>query len=248
MSHSLKGAVSSSVVFAERERPFWGFAEVFLVAAIFLPAVFAGATIMRWAATQMQIDPELGLPMLFAQFIGYGIVFLVLKALFTRYQEPLWASLGWVPQPFRPTTLAIAGFALALLMVLLGGVLQTPDVRTPFEKLLEDPVSRFGIAIFGISLGPVVEELLFRGFLQPVLVDAMGVLPGIGVTAVLFGGMHLMQNDFIWQSGLLITLVGFTLGVVRHISGSTRASAIVHVAYNSLPFIALLSSPVSRGR
>jgi len=70
----------------------------------------------------------------------------------------------------------------------------------------------------------------------------MGVLPGILVTSALFGAMHLVQNAYIWQSGLLIMLVGFVLGVVRHISGSTRASAIVHIAYNSLPFLVVILS------
>ena len=37
-------------------------------------------------------------------------------------------------------------------------------------------------------------------------------------------------------------LVGFVLGVVRHVSGSTRASAITHIAYNSLPFLVVLIS------
>ncbi len=54
--------------------------------------------------------------------------------------------------------------------------------------------------------------------------------------------MHLTQNAFIWQSGVLITLVGFVLGVVRHVSGSTRASAITHISYNALPFLTLLLS------
>jgi len=58
--------------------------------------------------------------------------------------------------------------------------------------------------------------------------------------SVIFGAVHLSQNAFIWQSGVLIALVGFVLGTVRHISGSTRASAIVHAAYNSLPCLALL--------
>jgi hypothetical protein len=61
-------------------------------------------------------------------------------------------------------------------------------------------------------------------------------------TLILFGGMHLMQNDFIWQIGVLITLVGFVLGVVRHVSGSTRASAITHIFYNALQFVAWLAS------
>jgi membrane protease YdiL (CAAX protease family) len=127
-------------------------------------------------------------------------------------------------------------------VIILGNVLRIPDTQTPFDKLLSDPLSRIAIALFGISLGPIVEELLFRGFLQPVMVNSLGVLPGILATSALFGAMHLMQNAFIWQSGVLIALVGFVLGVIRHVSGSTRASAITHVAYNSIPFLALLFS------
>jgi membrane protease YdiL (CAAX protease family) len=91
-----------------------------------------------------------------------------------------------------------------------------------------------------VTLGPAIEELLFRGLLQPVLIESAGVLPGIVITSVIFGSLHLAQNGFIWQSGVGIMLVGFVLGTVRHVSGSTRASTVVHIAYNSLPFLALL--------
>jgi hypothetical protein len=39
-------------------------------------------------------------------------------------------------------------------------------------------------------------------------------------------------------------LVGFVLGTVRHVSGSTRASTVVHIAYNSLPMVVLLLQSV----
>jgi membrane protease YdiL (CAAX protease family) len=230
------------VILAERERPFWGYAEVFLIAALFLPAVFAVSLVVQIATRYLHSDAKLGLPLLIAQFIGYGIVFLALRILFARYGQPLLKSLAWVPQPFRPVNLAMVGVGLAVAVVLLGSLLHLPNTETPFDKLLNDPVSRIAIAIFGVTFGPVVEELLFRGFLQPVLVESMGVFPGILVTAALFGAMHLVQNAFIWQSGLLIMLVGFVLGVVRHVSGSTRASAITHIAYNSLPFLVVLIS------
>jgi membrane protease YdiL (CAAX protease family) len=161
--------------------------------------------------------------------------------LFFRYQKPLFRSLGWIPQPFSVSQLAGTGVVLSMFVVLLQQViLRTPEIETPFERMLADPVSRVAIAIFGVTLAPVVEELLFRGFLQPVLVAAAGVFPGIFLTSVLFGGLHLAQNAGQWQSGFLIAIVGFVLGVIRHISGSTRASAITHIAYNSLPCVALL--------
>jgi uncharacterized protein len=227
---------------AEKERPFWGFAEVLVIAALFLPAVYVGGLVVRAGAGWLHVNPELGLPLLIAEFLGYGIVFLALKVLFARYGEPVLASLGWVRQNFKPLHLVVTGLLLAFFVVLIGNLMGFPNVQTPFDKLLKDPVSRIAIAVFGVSLGPVIEELLFRGFLQPVLVDTFGVLSGILATSILFGGLHLMQNAFVWQSGVLITLVGFVLGVIRHISGSTRASAITHVSYNALPFVVLLIS------
>lgn len=38
--------------------------------------------------------------------------------------------------------------------------------------------------------GPILEELIFRGLLQPIFVRTLGVSPGIAVTAILFGTMH----------------------------------------------------------
>jgi membrane protease YdiL (CAAX protease family) len=234
--------VSPPLYLAERERPFWGFAEVLLIAALFLPALWVGFRVVEAGSLYLHSNPELGLPLLIAEFIGYVIVFLALWLLFARYGKPLFESLAWVEQPFRPLHLAVLGIALALAAVILENVLNTPDVETPFLKLLNDTPSRIGIAVFGVTLAPVIEELLFRGFLQPVVVDSFGVLPGILVTSVLFGALHLMQNAFIWQSGVLIMIVGFVLGVVRHVSGSTRASAITHIAYNALPSLSVILS------
>ncbi len=235
-------ASQQPVYLAEPERPFWGFAELLLIAALFVPAVLAGGLAVRAASPYLHINPSLGLPLLIAEFIGYGIVFIALRILFARYGRPLFESLAWVPQPFKPLHLVVLGVILAVVVIVFGNLLHFPNVQTPFDKLLTDVVSRVAIALFGVTLGPIIEELLFRGFLQPVLVDTMGVLPGILATSILFGAMHLMQNAWLWQSGVLITLVGFVLGVVRRVSGSTRASAIVHVSYNALPFLVLLVS------
>ena len=239
----MTGASSQEpLILAQPERPFWGFGEVFLIAALFIPAVFLGAVITRILAGSLHFDPERGLPQLATEFIGYMVVFAVLKLLFERHGQPLLSSLGWVRQPFHPLHLIYLGVTLAIVVTILGAIVRLPNVPTPFEKLLTDAPSRIAIAIFGVTLGPVIEELLFRGFLQPVLTSVIGVFPGILVTAVVFGAAHLQQNANIWQSGLLITLVGIVLGVVRHVSGSTRASAITHMSYNAMPFLALLAA------
>jgi len=235
-------ARSLPVYLADPDRPFWGYAEILMVVAIFLAIAFVGFAAMRSLAALWHFDPDLGMPLLAVEFAAYAVVFLVLKGLFARYQQPLFESLAWVEHGFKPVHLVMLGLVLALLVVLLSNVLRFPNVETPFDKLLNDRISRIAISIFGVTLGPIIEELLFRGFLQPVLVNSFGVLPGILATSIVFGGMHLMQNANLWQSGVLIALVGFVLGVVRHVSGSTKASAIVHVSYNALPFVVMIAT------
>src|SRR6266853_5376098 len=107
------------VYLAEPERSFWGFAELLLIAALFIPAVFAGGLAIQAVSPYLHIDPRLGLPLLIAEFIGYGIVFIALRVLFARHGQPLFESLGWVPQPFRPLHLAVLGIVLAFLVVVL---------------------------------------------------------------------------------------------------------------------------------
>ena len=226
------------LVLAEPERPFWGFAELLLAAAIFIAG---GVTVVGVATRYLHAPPESGLWSVLEQTTVYAFVFVVLKIIFARHGKGLLDSLGWSKLgPFKPLPLAAVGFGLSLTVVVLQYVLLTPNVETSFDKLLESPANRVAVALFGITVGPMVEELLFRGFIQPVLIDAAGVFPGILLTSTFFGALHLFQNDFIWQSGVLITLVGFVLGTVRHLTGSTKASTIVHMAYNSLPFLALL--------
>jgi hypothetical protein len=225
------------LIVAEPERPFWGFGEILVTAAVFL--VSQQFTVML-AYREAERYANSGVFLLGVESIAYLAVFAALALLFARYRRPLLKSLAWIRQPFRPIHLVVVGVILSVLAVLLEELLRTPNVQTPFTKLLSDAPSRILIALFGVTLAPAFEELLFRGLLQPVLIEATGVLPGILITSVIFGAVHLSQNAFIWQSGLLIALVGFVLGTVRHISGSTRASAIVHAAYNSLPCLALL--------
>ena len=106
-------------------------------------------------------------------------------------------------------------------------------------------MARFAIPsdkAFGVTVGPVIEELLFRGFLQPVMVSAAGVFPGILITSLLFGALHLTQNAGLWQSGLVITLavsvVSERTGLVRNAHGVPSYDSGTLQCGNSPIFIA----------
>jgi len=235
---------STPLMLAEPDTPFWGFGEIFIMAAIFLIAL---SLVGGGAIGLLHENAKLGYWQVIEESLAYLALFTALKAVFFWAGKPLFRSLAWVPVSFPPSALVSLGLALSAGSAVLLLLLRTPEVQTPFEKMLSsDPVSRLVITIFGITLGPVIEELLFRGFLQPVMVSATGVFPGILITSVFFGALHLSQNAGMWQSGLVITLAGFAFGLVRHVTGSTRASALAHIGYNSLPFFFTLLQGVNQ--
>ena len=223
------------LLLAEPETPPWGFGEIFASAASFLVAL---GLIVNAGAHFLGAGAKLGYWAVIEEFAAYLVMFAVLKGLFFMQGQPLLRSLGWVRTSFETMHLALCGLALFFIGVVMQVVLRMPDnTDTPFEKMLYgDHFSLLVIAAFGVTLGPIIEELLFRGLLQPVLVSATGVFPGILITSLLFGGLHLWQNAGIWQAGVVISVAGFGFGVIRHVTGSTRASSIAHVAYNALPF------------
>ena len=104
---------------------------------------------------------------------------------------PLWASLLAVPgmgaAAGSASRFVLFGILLAFAVGLLGAVLQTPDINSPMKELLSSPRSVLLIAVFGTTLGPFFEELAFRGFMQPLFVRTLGVVPGILLAAAAFG-------------------------------------------------------------
>ena len=107
--------------------------------------------------------------------------------------------------------------------------LRPPVTDSPIEELILDRRA----LILVLLLGPVVEELVFRGFLYPLLARALGPWLAIVATAIPFALLHGAQNEWTWQLLVPIGLAGVVFGVVRYMTGSTVAAMLVHVGYNS---------------
>ncbi len=80
-------------------------------------------------------------------------------------------------------------------------------------------------------LGPVVEELAWRGYIQTCLIQGWGPRTGIAVTALLFALKHTIVDLSFYR---IISLVvgGFVYGIVGYRWG-TSASTVVHVLGNT---------------
>jgi membrane protease YdiL (CAAX protease family) len=187
--------------------------------------------------------------LLLGQSAGYALLFGALIAMFRlHYGRPFLRSVGWV-QPRHPLgVLVLLGFATALGVQFIGLMIQTPTTTNPMMQLLHDRAAVVLIGIFGVTIGPVCEELAFRGLLQPLLVRSLGVAPGIIAAAIPFGLLHLPEYAYSWQHGVLITLAGSAFGWVRHSTGSVKAASVMHAAYNGFLFLALVSAPKLPGQ
>ena len=83
-------------------------------------------------------------------------------------------------------------------------------------------------ALIAVLVGPFLEELFFRGFLQGALVERLGLCVGLPLAALIFAGLH-------GRAGLPgLVLLSFYLAWLRQRSGSIFVPFLVHAAHNGL--------------
>jgi membrane protease YdiL (CAAX protease family) len=205
-----------------------------------VPALLGGAAMVQVFVRLTHIHLSSAAELLAAQSAGYAALFLVLLAIFRlQYSRPIWNSLGWKDYQVRTVWLAIAGLSTAVGVAFLAAAIRTPITDSPMSQLLKDRSSLILVAIFGVTLGPLAEELVFRGFVQPLLVRSLGPTLGIIAAALPFGLLHFRQYGNSWRHVLLIAAAGAAFGWIRNRTGSTRASTIMHGAYNAVLFVGL---------
>ncbi len=148
-----------------------------------------------------------------------------------KYHTRFWKAIRWNWPGF--TGLSMLGVGVLMLgFDILGRYLPMPKT-TPFDQFLARPSDAYLTVAFAVTLGPLMEELFFRGFLYPVLARRMGVVLGVIFTALPFGLVHLVQYGYAWGAVLVIFLVGVVLTAIRAVTGSVAASFLAHVGYNA---------------
>src|SRR4051812_47691898 len=112
--------------------------------------------------------------LVFQSFMYVFLVGALYMVIAWRYGEPFLPSLGWTfPIPKAFWVLA-AGPVLALALSALGVLLRAPQNSSQIEVLIKSRASLAAIILFGVVLAPIFEEMLFRGFLLPLLVRSVG--------------------------------------------------------------------------
>jgi hypothetical protein len=101
---------------------------------------------------------------------------------------------------------------------------------------------RLPLAIVAVTIGPMVEELMFRGVLLSALMQRMSVAPSVAICAMLFGLVHLAGLDFQWYALPNLMLFAAVLCWLRLKAGSLWPPILAHGLYNLFALVALLAA------
>jgi membrane protease YdiL (CAAX protease family) len=219
------------------ESPFWSYEDLALLLSALLPCYFGAYMLVRVSGTTSKEGQTLIFQAsLFALLLG--ALYLLVS---WRYRKPFWQSMGWV-RPVRGAWWSVVGGPLlAVTVSVLGVALRAPEVPDPVKDLITGRLSLVTVMAFAVVFGPIYEELFFRGFLFPLLAKTFGAVGGIVLSAVPFALLHGPQNQWAWQQVTMVGVAGLAFGFVRHRTGSTAASTILHASFNLTQFVAFLA-------
>ena len=234
----------------------WGLADAAVVLALFPVAIGLGyAFLLLFPLTTEQ--PFTFVHVLFSYLlIGAGIVVVSMR----RGQRSLAADFGlafrWIDLPIGIGLALLAKFA-AVVYGLLAIVLTGEPPKTPNFSISDDLAGVLTAILLVTLLGPLIEELLFRGLIlravryailrgrhrarpqpAPRQVQVRAVVVAVLVSSALFAGLHLYQapgDAALFISLALVTLtVGILNSVIVIVTGRLGAAIVAHVVGNGI--------------
>ena len=140
---------------------------------------------------------------------------------------------------FLPVWLVVVGVATAasLMRQVVAGEPSDPVGHASLAMLIESSGWVVPIFVLLVTLAvPWLEEVAFRGFLQPALSRLLGSARwGVVLTAGLFAAAHLGAVQWDGLPGLFV--LGLGLGILRDQTGRIESAVVVHVLFNLLNIV-----------
>lgn len=168
--------------------------------------------------------------------LGAFLIPVIIVIMTTRVRRSPELGLGSVVTATRVLLLIALGAAWAVSASLLAGVAHEiyPMPRVFADVLVDllwaESIPEMIAALIVVAVLPgVAEELIFRGVVQPSMIERFGPKAGIALTALFFATYHLNPWTFV-----PIFFVGLIFGTLVYWSGSVWAGVLAHFGANSL--------------
>ncbi len=166
-----------------------------------------------------------------------------IQVIVLRRRGLAWRDLGLRPAPlqwYRRTfwvTLLTFGLALvlsALVQRLVGSPLDNPQEAALAAHNMSAG-SFLALLLVAAGLGPLAEELLFRGLVYAWFRRHLGVLPSATLSALIFASVHAIP----WLIPSFFA-IGMVLALLYERSGSLWPAVVAHGSYNAINLVLLV--------
>ena len=144
---------------------------------------------------------------------------------------PTWTDLGLAPVGFVVAALAAAGLAAVFSVFPWFDVSEAQDVG--FSTFLTGGERALAFITL-VVLAPILEELIFRGFLYGKLRARFSMPISIIVTSLVFAILH-----FQWNVGVNVFALSVVLCALREVTGTVYSGIIAHMIKNGVAFYLL---------
>jgi uncharacterized protein len=179
--------------------------------------------------------------LIFVALLGYLVAQMRL-----RFNLPAWQTLGWrslrtgqTPRGAAYLGLILSGFLLSLIVAVSSSFF-TAKTKMPIQQLLQDRHNAMLLLTISVTLAPLIEETIFRGYIYPVVARTFGVPISILFTGTIFGLLHSSQLGNSWPRVGLLIFVGIVFTYARAKTGTVLASYLLHMSYNSFLLVSFL--------
>lgn len=136
------------------------------------------------------------------------------------------------------------GEIIAVMVLLEFPTIPIDQVAVKYLKgTMNYPVMFLFTAFFLVFVVPIVEEIIFRGFLQTWLRQYLSVFHSILCTSAIFAAFHFSSTQGIANFELLVSLFVLScfLGFLYERQQSLMASIGLHITFNGISVITILS-------
>ncbi len=236
------------VINPHAENPPWSGLDLFIVTLVLLASLFLFSTVFFFAvqrgplsrgAQAVELSKNPGpLVIVPSMSLGYAAMLAAMYWLVTRYRRrPFWQAVGWRWPGSWWFGYVAGGTLLALGLGVLSRLLPIPK-SLPMDKFFQNEQGAYLMLFFGVAIAPLAEELLFRGFLYPVLDRWLGTLfmtppqirrsaIGLLIAAVWGYTQHWLTLPWSILLSLAVMLVGGTTIMARSLKPGTRAPGMI---------------------
>jgi membrane protease YdiL (CAAX protease family) len=129
----------------------------------------------------------------------------------------------------------VAGAAAAAALILVLPDESYGDSTSLLDQGRPSVAAALVVGLIVVVGAPFVEELFFRGLVQTVLIRRIGAASALVVQAVAFGAVHYQIGMAVANVAItvsVISIAGYTLGILRWHSGRLGPGMVAHAAFN----------------